>query len=464
MKFAASLRLFSILMSLTLLFSGCGKGPAGTTGIMGSPDTPDISDTAEDPDLPDPEYGYGSGQRLPDTMPVLSVSTEDGAAVTSNLNYLSATLTMEEPLGIYNFTDLAAEIRCRGNYTYFGVGVERKSYRIRFETKQDPLGLGNGSSKNWVLLANWCDRSMLRDAVAATMADLLNFSFNTDFAYVELYLNGEYRGVYLLAEHPSINSRRLDLEEKPDTLDSDYLIELDMRASKTGVEGVDYFVSDGKQYVVKNDGIHPDALEFLADYFDQVNEAVRRGDREAVEALVDIDSFVDMVLLQEFALNWDVGFASLYFVKNGEGKLELTFPWDFDLAFGNYSILGNARWDIRYIGNPDYAEMNNANPMFWRLLEQDWFADLLSARFEEVGADMVSAGISEAKRILAVYSDEFERNYQVFPTLGTAFTPIPPAIAGLTEYRQTADQLIDWIQNRYDYLYGIWCPEGAEQA
>lgn len=463
MKFSASLRLFSILMSLTLLFSGCGKGPAGATGIIGSPD---VSDTADPPDTSDPEYGYGygSGQRLPDTMPVLSVFTEDGASITSNSKYLSATLTMEEPLGLYHFTDLAAEIRCRGNYTYFGVGVERKSYRIRFETKQDPLGLGKGSSKNWVLLANWCDRSMLRDAIAATMASLLNFSFNTDFAYVELYLNGEYQGVYLLAEHPSINSRRLDLEEKPDTLDSDYLIELDMRASKTGVEGVDYFVSDGKQYVVKNDEIHPDALEFLADYFDQVNEAVRLGDREAVEALVDIDSLVDMVLFQEFALNYDVGFASLYFVKNGEGKLELTFPWDFDLAFGNYSILGNARWDIRYIGNPDYEGTINANPMFWRLLEQEWFADLLSARFEEVGKDMVSAGISEAKRILAVYSDEFEKNYQVFPTLGTAFTPIPPAIAGLTEYRQTADQLIEWIQNRYDYLYGVWCREGAEQA
>lgn len=458
MKKCRILRIFSALLCLTLLFSGCGRGFAGgpNSGIKGSSVIPGSTFS---PALTEAEYGYGSSPDtvLPDTMPVLSVSTVGGAAVTSNTQYLSASVSMDEPLGLYNFNDLTAEIRCRGNYTYFGAGVERKSYRIRFETKQDPLGLGQGSSRNWVLLANWCDRSMLRDAVAATMANYLGFSFNTDFAYVELYLNGEYRGVYLLCEHPTINSRRIDLDEQPDVLDSDYLIELDMRASKTGVEGVDYFVSDGKQYVVKNDEIHPDALDFLADYFDRVNDAILSGDKKKIEALVDVDSFVDMVLFQEFVLNVDVGFASLYFVKNGEGKLELTFPWDFDLAFGNYSILGDARWDVQYVGNPDYAGISNANPMFWRLIGQDWFAGLVYDRFKEVGADMVSAGIQTAKRILAAYTDEFERNYEVFPTLGTAFVPIPHSIAGLTEYRQTADQLIDWIGKRYDYLTGIWC-------
>lgn len=464
MKISDWLKYISIVLFPTLFFSGCVDGGTpheSTVATSGVVTTAPISN-------PEPicEYGYGCGygsdKVLPDTMPVLSLVTEGGTDITSDKVYLSATLSMDEPLGCYNFTDLPAQVRCRGNYTYFGKGVERNSYRIRFETKQDPLGLGNGSSRNWVLLANWCDRSMLRDAVAATMANCLDFSFNTDYAYVELVLNGEYRGVYLLAEHPTINDRRVDLDEDPYTLDSDYLIELDMRAGKTGVEGVDYFVSDGKQYVVKNDEIHPDALAFLADYFDRVNDAIKSGNREEVEGLVDTDSFVDMYLLQEFAMNADVGFASLYFVKNGEGKLEMTFPWDFDLAFGNYSILGNAGWEYLYVGGTDHADLANINPMFRSLMAQEWFAQLASHRFEEVGAEMLTAATQEAERILAVYTDEFERNYQVFPTLGTPFTPIPPAIAGLTEYGQTADQLMDWLENRYGFLKETLCGDGEK--
>lgn len=398
--------------------------------------------------------GYRIGMARPDEMPVLRIDTDSGAEIASRDAYIDAAVGLDEPLGLYSFADLRAEVRCRGNYTYYGPGVERKSFRLRFEEKEDPLGLGQGGSRNWVLLANWCDRSMLRNYVAFAMAKKLNVGFSSDAAFVEVYVNGDYRGVYLLCEHPSRNGRRIDIDEQPDVLDSDYLIELDMRADETGAEGIDYFVSDGKLYVVKNDEIHPGALDFLADFFDGMNDAIAGGDRERIERYIDVESFVDMYILQEYTMNYDVGWASLYFVKEASGKLKLTFPWDFDLAFGNYSALGNAKWDVLYAGGDKYAHKPNSSPMFRGLMDCDWFAELVEARWGEIGAVLRDVALYEIAAIRAVYTDEILRNYEKYPTLGTDFVPLPRAIARLTDYDDVADQLVEWVYKRWKWLDG----------
>lgn len=435
-----------LLISAALLLSCTTTAPA--------PQSTTEDHSSEDP--PEEGYRYGIGGNLPDEMPVLSVLTENEQEISSRTDYISAEIALEEPTGDYCFEARSAGIRCRGNYSYYGEGIERKSYRLRFDEKTDPLGIGKGASRSWVLLANWIDRSMLRNVAALTMAERLGFSACSDFAFVELYLNGEYRGVYLMLEQHSIGKLRINIDEEPDVLDSDYLIELDMRASTTGTEGVDYFVSREKQYVVKNDAIHPDAMTFLADFFDRLGDAIEAEDRAAVEEMVDIDSFVDMYILQEYAMNYDVGFASLYMVKNAGGKLEMTFPWDFDLAFGNYSVLGDSVTDIYFVGNSVYQDRTNANEMFWRLMGQEWFSDLVRARFAEIGSSLRDAATAEIERILAVYTDEFERNYRAFPILGQPFSTTPSSIASLTDYRAVAGQLLGWISDRFDYLEGLW--------
>lgn len=433
------------VLILSAIVSGCSKQPPGPADR-----TDPRTDTHGVPD----SVGYSIGDNLPEDMPVMRIDTLSGQEITSRDYTLPAAVDLEESLGIYGFTDLSAQVRCRGNYTYYGEGILRKSFRVKFDNAADPLGLGNGASKSWVLLPNWLDRSMLRCYAAFAMARQLRFGFSSDAAFVELYVNGDYRGVYLLCEHHSCNDRRIDIDERPGVLDSDYLIELDMRAGETGVEGVDYFTAAGKQYVVKNDEIHPDALTFLSGVFEELDAAIQSGDRAAVEAVADLDSFVDMYILQEYAMNVDVGWASLFFVKEGGGKLYLTFPWDFDLAFGNYAVLGDANYNVLYVGGDAFPDFSNISPMFRGLMRCDWFAELVAKRFDGIGENLRDTALYEIDAVTAVYTDEIQKTYEKYPTLGTDFVPLPHSIAKLKTYEETVKQFSRWIVNRWEWLDG----------
>ena len=126
-------------------------------------------------------------------LPIMSVTTVTGKDVTSKENYIGATVSLcNTGKTKYEMSGISAGIRGRGNATWT---YEKKSYRIRFEQKQQPLGLGSAPDRTWVLMANHCDQSLMRNALAIDLANRLDWiDFNSSSAHVELYLNGEYRG------------------------------------------------------------------------------------------------------------------------------------------------------------------------------------------------------------------------------------------------------------------------------
>ncbi|MGM9681836.1 MAG: CotH kinase family protein [Eubacteriales bacterium] len=394
------------------------------------------------PDTTDPN-------QLAEIIPTLSIKTEKGKEITSNVVYLSATVSSGSTSEQYTFSDLSASIRCRGNYTYGA--VPKKSYRLKFDEKINLFGQDEGKARNWILLANFTDRSLMRCDAAFTMASVLdNIQEVTSSGYVRLYINGQYRGIYQLCEQHTVNSHRIDIEEQPDVLDSDYFLEMDAYA--TGTEGVDYVFVERKKFAIKNEQIHPDAADYLRDYLNQVNEAIRSGDEDAVCELVDIDSFVDMYILQEFVRNVDAGWSSFYMVKEGGGKLRLTWPWDFDLAYGNDVRLGDATYEGLYAGNDKYNGWENSNPWFYRLMRRQWFVDRVIARWDEIGETMTRAALDRIELLHSTWGIYLKNNFSVWDILGTDFYPTPDSIARLTDYDEIVEQLKDWITNRYQWM------------
>jgi hypothetical protein len=387
---------------------------------------------------------------LEETIPVLSIQTKRNQEITSKDTYLSATVSTDDTLAEYTFTNLSASIRCRGNYTYSS--VPKKSYRLKFDEKINLFGQDEGKAKNWILLANYTDRTLLRNDIVFTMARKLNHIQEvTSSGFVRLYINGNYMGIYQLCEQHSISSHRIAINEQPEVIDSDYFIEMDAYAS--GTEGIDYFQVESKKFVVKNDQIHSEAISFLTDYFNQVNEAIRGGNQQEIEKLVDISSFVDMYILQEFVRNVDVGWSSFYMVKEAGGKLRLTWPWDFDLAFGNDERLGDAPFEGLYAGNDDYNSWSNSNPWFYRLMRRQWFVDLVIQRWNEIGKEITDAAIDRIDLLQEKWGDSvLKTNFDVWPILGTSFYPTPSSIARLKNYNSVIHQLRRWIQNRYVWL------------
>lgn len=451
---AAVLLLLSMLVTS---IAGCTSGRPSDNTTDGMKTTA-LRDADEEPDTDDgtTDYrtGYKKGMTLPDEMPVLRIDTDGGAAVSSKTEYVSGSASLDEPTGRFCFSERGLSLRCRGNWTYWGTGYAKKSYRLKFDSKVNLLGIERGASKNWVLLANFADRSLVRTAAAFAAAGVASgIGYVPSSAWVRLILNGRDLGVYQLCGQTQIGKWRIDISDDPETVDSDYLIELDSRARLSEWTGGNCFEAGGRRFVIKNDAFHPDSAAFLKEYFGRVFAALGGGNEEEICALIDIDSFTDMYLLQEFVKNLDVGWSSFYLVKKAGGKLYLTCPWDMDLTFGNYGAYGGDSPDGLFVGNPDYAGTDNANPLFSALCGCDFFVnEKVPERFALIGGQMRDAAVAEIERLYAAYADEFEDNFRIWQVLGSRVDPCPPAVWSIDSVGGNVGFLVDFINRRYGYL------------
>lgn len=451
-----TLSLICAALASVLLLSSCTDPnsvgePTTVTTDSSSPEPSTTTPITEDGRL----IGYKSDRTLPDDMPVLSINTEGGATISSRTEYIGATVSLDEPLEKYEFEDAAAKVRCRGNWTYYG-GFEKKAYKLKFDKKVNLLAAGRGADKCWVLLANHVDHTMLRNAAGFAAARVLDaIDYVTPSAYVWLVVNGEDRGVYQLCAQSEISKWRVDLRADDTELDTDYLIELDSRAEKFGgVENEDFFVVEGRQFAIKNDSYADGAATFLKNYFKEAFAAIKSGDRSKIEQYIDIDSFVQMYILQEFVKNPDVGWSSFYIVKKAGGKLYLTCPWDLDLAFGNYMAYSCSNPSGLFAAGEYYESVANSNPFFMKLAKCDFFMDeLVPEAFEKYGAAMRDAALCEIDRVLAAYKDEFERNFEIWKVQGESVYPCPDSIAKIADLDGSVDALKDYINERYEWLY-----------
>ena len=101
------------------------------------------------------------------------------------------------------------QVRCRGNssFKYF----LKKSYQFKLTTKSNLFGMGK--SKTWLLIGNGRDRSQLRNYITSAMAEYVGLQYTPEMVYADLYMNGEYRGLYLLTEKIQVSSSRVDIAD-----------------------------------------------------------------------------------------------------------------------------------------------------------------------------------------------------------------------------------------------------------
>ncbi len=362
-------------------------------------------------------------------IPLLLIETEQGRKITDDEVYTNCTVSVTNCEADYELTEAVAGIRIRGNSTQM---YEKKPYRIKFEEKQQVLGLSEGAHKSWVLLAEFNDPSLLRNLITYRFANALSgISYATDCALVEVYLNGEYEGVYLLAEQTQVDEDRIALDETgvadPSVTDTGYLLELEAdlsRRNEEGKEGEAWFAVTGyaseadnsmqllmertfdasaAYYVVKSDARSAEQMAYIREYMIRVYDAVYKEKTEAAVAeLVDLASAVDMYLVQLIANDYDNNYSSMYLYKNAGGKLMFGAPWDFDLAYGNFTG-HTAAEDTVYVYH-----------LLRQLGEYDWFRERAAKRFAEL-SEGENSPITRMKEDITTfteqYAEEFDREY-----------------------------------------------------
>lgn len=212
------------------------------------------------------------------------------------------------------------------------------------------------ADKDWVLLAEYCDKSLLRSTYAFEFAKLMGMPWTPRGYHVEVFLNGSYNGTYFLGEHVKVASDRVNIT------DDGYLIENDNYYSS---EPIWFTTSKGLNYTFK----HPDTddmvkgddnYNFILNYMNQFESVLYSSNfKDPVNGYrkyLDVESFIKYYIVHEIAKNVDGNFrGSCHMALRENGKIELPMIWDFDIAFGNADHItweqgaSSREWDGWYI-------------------------------------------------------------------------------------------------------------------
>lgn len=347
---------------------------------------------------------------------------------------------------------LAATIRGRGHSTW---DWPKKPYRIKLSEKESLLGMT--ASKNWALIANYADESLMRNTVAFSMAEYLgSFEFTPKLVSVSLYLNGVYQGVYTLGEMVESKSSRLDLDYREDSPNTGYLLEVGGANSEFDQKGLEYFdLPSGcaKDILIKapsDEKLTQENYDYIYKYLCLADEAITT--LSGYETYIDVDSFIDWFLLHELTYNLDSCFhRSCFMYKDRGGKLKMGPVWDFDLAFGNL-YYDNPKYD-------DWATVGSSNSnsyidvnWFNYLLNDPKFRDKARARWAEVNDGLLECAYSAVDGNKKLLSAPAADNFAVWDTLRIANGYQPANMGNYSTYNEQVAYLRRFITNRAKWI------------
>lgn len=388
--------------------------------------------------------------------PVVIISTEESKPVDQKETYVDCKISIINTDEEYCLDSVSAGIRGRGNSTW---NFPKKPYRIKFDSKQSLFG-SSYKQKSWTLLANYSDKSLSRNAIAYEMAENFdNIKFSSIHQFVDVYMNNEYIGLYLLCDQIQTGSGRVDVDENfyADG-DTGYLVEMDARAPEEGTLGIDYFGAYGNYYALKTPDTEDEEfnaeiyVNFIKNYIENSLGAISTGSWEDVCEYIDVNSFVDVYIIQELFSNTDVGFSSFYLYKDKGEKLYCGPIWDFDLSAGNNrDHKGVEEWDPT-----EGLWARTTNAWFARLFIHEEFVDLVKQKLNSYNSKIMKsvnlANVEDSDGYYNLYKQSFERNFKKWDILNSYVWPNTDIILEINTVDGQIDYLFDWLNERYLYL------------
>lgn len=223
-------------------------------------------------------------------------------------------------------------------------------------------------AKKWVLLANAFDDSMMRNVLPFKLADRLGMNYSPDFEFVDLWINGEYRGLYIIGEKVEIGSNRVNLSS-----DIGAIYEWDWAFYNEE----DHWFYDkylNTYFSLKESVSEDESLinASISDFYNGLDDFLlalysKNGQTMTIDELsryIDVDSFAKYYLVNEFTLNYESYGTSFYWYKDGEGDvLHLGPVWDFDTSM----------YGLKHFDYDDYVA--DENIMFEALLQNKAFKE-----------------------------------------------------------------------------------------
>ena len=374
----------------------------------------------------------------------------------SGINYI------DDP---FNDFDGSITIERRGNSSQW-----QGKTPYRFETVDDEGEnsnvelLGMPAENDWVLYAPWQDKTMIRNVLTYQLSNEMG-RYASRSRHVELYLNDEYRGIYVLMEKIKRDGNRVDISKlNPDEITGDdvtggYILKFDWFYTGDNIGGFESEF-DGMIYnyhYPKPSDIVPEQEAYIEEYINEF-ETIMMGtdytnDSTGYPSMMNVESFVDFILLQELAKNVDAYRLSTYIYKDKESvdnRLTAGPVWDFNHGFGNcdYGETWEVdNWLLEY--NPEGGDQM---AFWWELLWEDLaFQHKAAVRYTELRQTIFSEEhiYSIIDSIADYLGPAVDRNFARWPLLGNY---IWPNYYVFDTYEEEIDYLKSWTAQRLAWM------------
>lgn len=400
----------------------------------------------------------------------------------SKSNAATGTMNLIGADGAPVYSGELKQIKARGNSTF--TYAEKKSYQIKLAEPSDLLGKQE-QVKTWVLLASYFDATQMHDKLIKDLAAELGLAYTASCDWVNLYYDGEYRGVYLLSEKNSVGATSVaitDMEQayeqlnegygtdmttalaknsygqqyqytkdlkEPENITGGYLIELN---HEMWDEVSGFKTRQGVAFNVKSpEWCGDSAMKYISEYYQAFEDAVyatddtgaytgyNTGTGKYFYEYVDMDSLVKVFLLQELALNCDGFISSVYFYKDADGMMYAGPIWDQDMTFGTgwNKTNGAEIVDYHYL-----AEALIRIPAFESAVKEYYTNTFASEVRDLLGSNGTIA------RQYALLKDNAAMNYTIWDYIRIGNPEMEGHIWQGASYQGVVDEMTTWIENR----------------
>lgn len=383
------------------------KPNQGQTPVPKPEPEPEPEPTPEPEPEPEPE-------QAPEVVyiPVVRINVENGQNIDSKDEYRKVTVSItEENQEVLSATGRA---KGRGNATWWC--YDKKPYKIKFDEKQSVLGFA--ANKDWVLLAEYCDKSLMRTAYMCELAQAVEHPYPINYRHVQLYLNDSYIGMYVLTDQVEKKKNRVDIEDDGFLFENDNYYDQEPLNFKTDLREYWYTFKypdpeDGE--IAKGD----DNFNFITGFMNEF-ESVLYGDdfkdpENGYRKYIDVEVFAKWYLIEELTANLE---PNMYYVlPSRNAKLQIGPVWDAEWSLGlAYKENEWAGWETGRQPNRR-QQIWNSWKYFGRLFEDEYFVDVVRNEWNKLKPE-IPAFIENMASVAESISDGQVANFEKWPIQG----------------------------------------------
>lgn len=306
-------------------------------------------------------------------LPRIDIVTEGSQGIVSK-DYVNAQVFINNTPE-YGVINTSCKVRGRGNSTWGN--YPKKPYMIKFNSKQSVFGFPE--NKKWVLLADYLDRSLMRTAYMCEVSKAVGVEWTINYQHVDLFVNGDYRGTYLLTDHVEKGKNRVNIDKDGFLIENDYYYYMEPLSFTSSMYNCNYsfkYPDADDMEIVKDD----DNYIFILNYINAFEEALVKIEEDAYDDsymnYIDIESFCKWYICANLIAMEDPNL--FYVMHSKKDRLHMMPMWDAEYSLGTWS---NTWPDKR--PEPLVESQIWTQPYFPTLLKSPIFVDALQKHWRE---------------------------------------------------------------------------------